>query len=163
MGRSSTYTDEIASAICARLAEGESLASICGDEHMPAAPTVRGWITDDVNGFAALSARAYSLGYEALAEQCLHIADTPLEGVETSTNEKGEVSEKRGDMLQHRRLQIDTRMRLLGKWAAKRYGDRIQQEVTGADGKDLIPADSTEVARRIAFILAKGASNGGAG
>jgi hypothetical protein len=57
-------------------------------------------------------------------------------------------------MLQHRRLQIETRMRLLGKWAAKRYGDKVA--VGGAE--DLPPiqvADPTETARRIAFLLQK--------
>jgi hypothetical protein len=161
VGRPSLYSDDLASLICSRIAEGESLASICRDEGMPSPSTVRRWIVEDVNGFAALSARAYALGYEALAEECLLIADTPLEGVETTINEKGETSEKRGDMLQHRRLQIETRMRLLGKWAPKRYGDKVA--VGGAE--DLPPikavADSDETLRRLAFLLTKGAQGNG--
>ncbi len=140
MGAKTTYTQEKADAICERLAKGESLESICRGEEMPAAPTVRRWILEDVEGFAALSARAYSLGYEALAEQCLIIADTPLEGVETTTKANGDTEEKRGDMLQHRRLQIDTRMRLLGKWAPKRYGDKVQ---LGGDPDSPLKMDAT--------------------
>lgn len=127
------FTQEVADAICERIATGESLESICRDAEMPSAPTVRRWILDDMQGFAAVSARAYSLGYEALAEQCLVISNTPQEGVETTVKANGDVEEKRGDMLAHRRLQIDTRMRLLGKWAPKRYGDKIETTLQAGD------------------------------
>jgi len=111
MGRSSTYSLDIAKAVCERLAAGQSLASICKDPDMPEAPTVRGWILDDREGFAALSARAYALGHEALAEECLQIAD------DTSIDPAD------------KRIRIDTRIRLLGKWS-KRYADKVQQEIT---------------------------------
>lgn len=123
-GRPTVYSHAVAERICARLAQGEPLAVICEDDDMPPAPTVRGWVVDDRCGFAALSARAYALGHDAIAEQCLKIADTTMEGVETTTKADGSVEERRGDMLQHRRLQIETRLRLLGKWAPKKYGER---------------------------------------
>ncbi|MNT50547.1 hypothetical protein D3C72_1874720 [compost metagenome] len=40
---------------------------------------------------------------------------------------------KRGDMLGHRKLQIETRLKLLAKWNPKRYGDRMTQEHVGAN------------------------------
>lgn len=123
-GRPTVYSHAVAERICERIARGESLAAICEDEDMPPSTTVRGWVIDDRHGFAALSARAYALGADALAEQCLKIADTPMEGVETTTKADGSVEERRADMIAHRRLQIDTRMRLLGKWAPKKYGER---------------------------------------
>lgn len=131
MGRKSTYTPEVAQEICRRIANGETLMAICQSEDMPPASTVRQWALDDVQGFAADSARAYQLGFETLAEQCLAIADTPVEGVEYTTKADGGMEEKRGDMLQHRRLQIETRMRLLGKWAPKRYGDKMDLTHSG--------------------------------
>lgn len=124
MGRHSKFTQEVGGQICLRIANGESLESICADDGMPHAPTVRGWIIDDVQGFAAVSARAYRLGHDALAEQCLKIADTPLEGTETTIKPDGGIEERRGDMIAHRKLQIDTRLRLLGKWS-KKYGDKM--------------------------------------
>ena len=99
----------------------------------PAASTVRSWVTQDVNGFAALSARAYALGYETLAEECLHIADTPEVGIETTTKPDGSQETREGDMLGHRRLKIDTRMRLLGKWAPKRYGEKLDMTLEVTD------------------------------
>lgn len=50
-------------------------------------------------------------------------------------------------------------------FALKNMGwkDKTEQEITGKDGKDLIPEiDETEAARRIAFTLIKGASKDGA-
>ena len=119
------FSQEIADRICERIATGEPLETICRDDGLPSSATVRRWILDDVEGFAALSVRAYMLGYEALAEQCLEISNTPVQGVERTVKADGSIEEKQGDMLQHRRLQIDTRMRLLGKWAPKRYGDKL--------------------------------------
>lgn len=119
----------IAARICERIAEGETLDSICSDDDMPSAPTVRRWALENEQ-FAADSARAYALGYETLAEQCLRIADTPMIGQKTKVSADGvEVTE--GDMIEHRRLRIDTRMRLLGKWAPKRYGDKIEHSGPG--------------------------------
>lgn len=123
MGRPSTFTPEIAARICERLAAGESLAAASAAEGVPR-PTVVGWIRDDVQGFANDSARAFAAGYEVLAEQCLEIANTPCIGIEKTIKADGSVEVRESDMLGHRRLQIDTRMRLLGKWAPKRYGDR---------------------------------------
>jgi len=124
------YTPELAQRICERLAEGEPLDSICRDDDMPSASTVRRWAIER-DDFAADSARAYALGYETLAEQCLHIADTPMIGQKTKISAEG-VEVMEGDMIEHRRLRIDTRMRLLGKWAPKRYGDKVA--LTGPDG-----------------------------
>lgn len=128
-GRPSTYTDAIADAICERLAAGESLYSICKDPAMPGWTTVWQW-EQKHEYFANNSTRARERGCDHLAQQCLEIADTPCEGVETATNEKGETSEKRADMIQHRKLRIETRMRLIGKWS-KRYSDKQQVELSG--------------------------------
>lgn len=160
-GRPSTYTQEVAEAICARIAEGESLASICRDDGMPPASTVRGWVTDDVDGFAARSARAYATGYDAIAESCIEIADDGTNDWMERKNSQGVVIgwEVNGEHIQRSRIRIDTRLRLLGKWAPKRYGDKVA--VGGAE--DLPPiqtADPLELARGVAFLLQKGAASG---
>jgi len=44
-------------------------------------------------------------------------------------------------------------------WLKNRAGWKDKQEITGADGKDLVPAmNETEIARRIAFALQQGAN-----
>lgn len=122
MAQQSTFNESDAETIYQCLAEGKSLLSIC--EAMGLAySTARQWELDHPE-HAAKSARARELGCHFLADQCLQIADTPVEGVETTVKADGTIEERKGDMLAHRKLQIDTRMRLIGKWAPKIYGDR---------------------------------------
>ena len=45
-GRPSRYTSELAAVICERLAEGETLRSICRDDKMPDKATVLRWLGD---------------------------------------------------------------------------------------------------------------------
>lgn len=114
VGRPSIYSDELAQAICERLAQGEPLARICDDEAMPDFSTVWRWDRDNAE-FRKLSMRARELGTHFLADDCLRIADE--EGKEPAD----------------KRVRIDTRLRLIGKWNAKTYGDKVRHVGGGAD------------------------------
>lgn len=136
-GRPSTYSADVASEICSRLAEGESLRAICRSEGMPAESTVRGWVIDNVDGFSAQYARARDLGLDCMAEELLEIADTPQSGVKVK-NADGRVETIEGDMIEHRRLRVDSRKWFLSKLAPKRYGDKVTQEISGPDGGPVV-------------------------
>lgn len=136
------YNHEITDEICARLSEGEPLRQICRDLHMPAWRTVYHWIEDDQD-LAARIARARQLGFDAIAEEALEIANTPVVGEETEDDGE-KVKVKRGDMLGHRKLQVETRLKLLAKWDPKRYGDRQQVEVSGKLTLESLVAGSDE-------------------
>lgn len=126
-GRPLSYSKAIADSICEQIARGMSLASICKQAGMPPASTFRTWVIDDVDGLSARSARAYELGHDAIADDCLRIADEmPTMNPVTGAYDNGAV--------QHKRLMIDTRMRLLGKWSPKKYGDKIDLNHTGKVG-----------------------------
>jgi hypothetical protein len=58
----SNYTADIADIVLSELAAGRALADICRDEGMPAARTVRLWVMEDREGFAARYARARQIG-----------------------------------------------------------------------------------------------------
>lgn len=150
-GRPSTFTSEIAAEICMRLAEGEPLRVICRDDHMPAWRTVYDWMEAD-SAFSARIAHAREVGFDAIAEEALEIADTPKEGVRKEKSEDG-FKEVTDDMLGHRKLQVETRLKLLAKWSPKKYGDKSSMELTGADGGPVQISD-TERAAKIAAILA---------
>lgn len=134
MGRPSTFTQEIADEICERLACGEPLAKICQDAKMPAYSTVRKWEVENED-FSALSARAKRDGTHYLADDCVVIADEPL----PELGGKTEVS--------HRKLKIDTRMRLIGKWNSRDYGDR---QLLGSDPDNPLPSGVTVTFRNAA-------------
>ena len=122
IGRPSKYTPELAAEICERLSDGEPLRQICRDEHMPAWQKIYEWMAKDSNLSGAI-AHARDQGYDAIAEDLLDIADTPIMG-ETETSSANGLTITRQDMLGHRKLQIETRLKLLAKWNPKKYGDR---------------------------------------
>lgn len=124
-GRATTYTEQVAAIICSRIADGETLRAICRDERMPAWRTVYDWMNDRPQ-FAARFARAREVGFDAIAQQALEIADTPLEGVRIEIDSEGNSKEVCEDMLGHRKLQIETRLKLLAKWSPTKYGDKLQ-------------------------------------
>lgn len=134
MGRSSKYTKKLADEIVMRLANGEPLRQICRDEHIPSWCSVYRWIEDNKE-FALRIARARQMGFDAIAEDALVIADTTEIGeVIIDGGSDGDVKTRKGDMLGHRKLKIDTRLKLLAKWDPKRYGDQITQRLVGDQG-----------------------------
>jgi hypothetical protein len=133
-GRPSKYTHETAQKMCELLSEGIPLREICRMEGMPAWRTVYDWMyRDDALGadgvgLSASIARARDIGYDAMAEECLEIANTMQFGkvYSESTDKNGAVSKvvTTEDLLGHRKLQIETRLKLLAKFHPKKYGDR---------------------------------------
>ncbi|HEV2540207.1 MAG TPA: hypothetical protein VGU03_10920 [Frateuria sp.] len=133
--------------ICARLATGkEPMAVICRDLKVPVR-TVNDWRAADPD-IAAQFDEARDLGYDAIAHDTLVIADTPLVGVveklELVKSKNGRsklvVTERRNeDMLGHRKLQVETRLKLLAKWDPRRYGDKQQLDHTSSD-RSMTPA-----------------------
>lgn len=139
-GRPSTFTAAIAREIADRIGAGEPLALICRDEHMPGLRTVYDWLEQDER-FSASIARAREAGFDRIAAEALRIADTPMEGVveKMGVDEDGNlfvVERRHEDMLGHRKLQIETRLKLLAKWDPKRYGDKLQ---VGGDAQNPTP------------------------
>lgn len=129
------------------------------DEHtrpnvMPAPRTVIDWENANTE-VAASIARAREMGEFALAEECLAIADTPKEGwsekyekvtipnpddPELPDVEEFRLTERKvEDMLQHRKLQIETRLKLLAKFNPRKWGDyqRVDHDVIGTLADDL--------------------------
>jgi len=128
-GRPSKFTDAIATEICERLSKGEPLAAICRDKRMPDPSTVFDWRERD-DSFSQAIARAREAGFDAIAQECLTIAD--------STEHDDEFTESGGvkpnsEWISRSRLRVDTRLKLLAKWDPKRYGDKIDlnANVTG--------------------------------
>lgn len=134
MGRHSEYTPEMGERILEWIADGKTLADFCRQENTPAWRTVYHWL-EAHDEFQAGFARARDMGHDAIAEEALRIADTLLEGKVETIGPDGTTT-RREDMLGHRKLQIETRLKLLAKWNPKKYGERT--ELTGAGGGPII-------------------------
>ena len=123
-GRPSTYTKAKAREICELLSEGVPLREICRKDGMPAWRTVYDWMAKDEELSTSI-AHARDLGWDAIWEDCLRIADTPCIG-EVTIDDGEKLVVRREDMLGHRKLQIETRMKMLAKFNPKKYGDVLR-------------------------------------
>lgn len=135
-GRPSTFRQEIADEICERLSKGEPLEVICRDDHIPPVRTVNHW-REAKPEFMADIARAREEGYDAIAVQCLDIADdTEHDTLFTDNGDRPNT-----EWISRSKLRIDTRLKLLAKWDPKRYGDRagVVPEQPGDKPADGIP------------------------
>lgn len=127
---------DIADAVVAWISEGKTLRAFCRQPGMPARRTVNEWQEkDDI--FAARVARARIIGHDEIAEEALEIANTPKAGVITTEDEDG-VKTVTEDMLGHRKLQIETRLKLLACWDPKRYGNKPEPAVNPAEVAEMI-------------------------
>lgn len=139
-GRPSKISAEIIDHICEKIADGMSLRAICEDDTMPHRITVMRWL-DDNRDFATKYARARELQGDAMDEKILSVADE-------CTNENAQAA----------RVKIDAYKWRASKLAPKKYGDKVQQEISGPDGGPIeTKTDDMDVARRVAFLLSKAA------
>ena len=142
---------EIRERIITGISEGIPLAVICREDGMPSVTTVWNWEQED-HQLSESIARARLIGFDAIAAEALRIADTPVIGEEITDSEDGRTI-KRADMLGHRKLQVETRLKLLAKWDPKRYGDRpeimIQNNNSNAGGMIELRPEQDEALQRV--------------
>lgn len=125
-GRPSSYTPEIVDRICAELACGKSLRSVCKADDMPGLETIFRWMREKPD-FREQYAKAKSESADALVEEMLDIADD-------GRNDWMEVHDKdgacagykvNGEHVQRSRLRVDVRKWAASKLKPKKYGDSV--------------------------------------
>lgn len=105
------FADDQIAELLRRTAKGESLLSICDDPKMPGRSTVYDWIDADPE-FAGQFRTARARGIHGMVDECLKIADEKVDKDDSVA-------------VANKRVRIDTRLRLAGKWLPKDYGDKI--------------------------------------
>lgn len=160
MARPSEFSDKVADKICERLADGESLRTICCDPKLPAQSTVFRWLGNEderFNAFREQYARAREAQADALFDEILVIADTQERGQKRTTKPDGTVETVEADMIEHRKVRIDARKWMAGKLRPKKYGDKT---LIGSDPDNPLPTPGMtdiEAARLVTFMLTKAA------
>lgn len=124
IGRPTTYTQELADAICVMLSDGKSLRTVCIQKGMPDKSTVFVWLRTHKE-FQDQYARAKEEGADAMFEDLNDIAD------ETHQIIKSGAEKKSGAFAQAQRLRIDTRKWYLSKVKPKKYGDKLDLTTDG--------------------------------
>jgi hypothetical protein len=158
MSRPSEYSAERAAEICDLLAEGLSLRQIAARDGMPTKTTILRWLTHpDHADFRAQYARAREAQTEHFADEILEIADDGSNDWMERETEKGDIQAVVDhEHINRSRLRIDARKWLMAKLAPKKYGDKLQTEVSGPEGAPVqVELSAKESARRVAFLLAK--------
>lgn len=134
VGRPTKYTPRLVDRICARLAMGESLRSVCRDEKMPNITTIFEWLRK-YEDFSNQYARAKQESADYMAEELLDIADNGANDYMERENKLGDkVTVVDKEHIMRSRLRVDTRKWLMSKMKPKKYGDKL--DVT-SDGKVL--------------------------
>lgn len=118
------YTPELGTAICKRIAGGETLASILKDPGMPARITVQEWVVR-MPEFGVEYIHAREIGQDVIAEDTMRIIDE-LPDMEPVLDRDGNVVKMQlhSAYVQWARNRVDQRMRLLKAWNPRKYGDR---------------------------------------
>jgi hypothetical protein len=136
-GRPSKFTPAIAEEICRRISEGETLRAICRDDHMPHWTTVHDWKDRDED-FSLRLARARDTGYDAIAQHAVEILDEDPHTVEIRDKEGNVIDVKvDGALVQWQKNRAEIRLKLLACWDPRRYGNKVQTELSGPEGKPI--------------------------
>ena len=148
VGRPSTYNALIAAEICSRISDGISLRTICKADDMPCTATIFIWFGKHPD-FVEQYTRACEARAEAIFEESLEIADDGTNDWMASNKPDNAGYIANGEHIQRSRLRVETRKWFVAKLNPKKYGDRVQQEITGKDGG---PIQTEDVSARD-FIL----------
>lgn len=111
VGRPTTYTEELATKICSRIAEGESVRSIARDNDMPNASTIHLWVLDN-ESFSKQYDKAKSIGAEVEADEIEEIARTMED-------------------IQRAKLVTDVKKWNMSKKFPRRFGDKMDVTTGG--------------------------------
>lgn len=117
-GRPTDYNKEIASAICAELAEGRSLRTVCKSDNMPAMSTVFLWLRDHKE-FSEQYAQAKEESAEAQHEELADLGDQAIQLAQSLPGQQASAA------VQAVRLKADNLKWSMSKMKPKKYGDKL--------------------------------------
>jgi len=113
-GRPTDYSNLLVSDICEQLSIGKSLRTICKAKNLPSCSTVFLWLSKYPE-FSEQYARAREAQADYLADEIIEIADEPVICSED---------------VARNRLRVDARKWIASKMKPKKYGDKIDHDIT---------------------------------
>lgn len=124
-GRPSMYSEALATTICERIANGESLTAICKDEGIPSKVTVFKWLKEH-GEFVNQYARAREMQADHYLDEIFEIADDGSnDWMERQVKGGAAVKAVDQEHIQRSRLRVDTRKWAMAKLAPKKYGEKL--------------------------------------
>ena len=161
-GRPTDFTPALGDAICERICDAQSLRTICADDGMPNKATVMRWLAkseqdgapEDLRLFRDQYARAQSVKAETLVEEIGEIHEkawVPVmlgEGVPLVVDGKPVMTVDKASVAAAK-LEADNKKWLATKLSPKKYGERVDHEITGKNG-GVIKTETTWVIQPVA-------------
>lgn len=142
VGAPSMYSEKLAQEICRHIADCVSLRTIAAMEGMPTAATIMSWLADGSKPeFLEQYARAREAQADKMAEDILAIADeecTMVRADKHGTKDDDGAGNTAvvfdATAVARNKLRVDARRWLASKMAPKKYGDKVQTELSGPGG-----------------------------
>jgi hypothetical protein len=130
------YTPELRDAICEAIATTpRGLDYICKNSpDFPCAATVHKMLNEHED-FLESYLRARERQADLIFDECLEIADDS--GADAYVDPKTNEVKVEGEVIQRAKLRVDTRMRMAGKLAPKKYGEAQLLKHADANGNKL--------------------------
>jgi hypothetical protein len=134
------FSPELVQTICNEIANGKSLRELCRRPSMPDRKTIQRWLTDpEHEEFRSVYNMARMCWADSLFEEIAELA--------AQARQLAEDAETRGlnahATVAALREEICAKMWVCGRLAPHRYGDRVVTEITGPNGRDLVPSAAT--------------------
>jgi hypothetical protein len=145
------YSPELGERICGELSDGKSLTAICAAPDMPDRRTVQRWLVDPANTeFRQTYDTARLAWADTMFEQIAELGEEARRVAEDADTRGGNSNAAVAAI----REEIRAKMWVCGRLRPDKYGDRISAELTGAGGRDLIPATRESRLPQIVAMLA---------
>lgn len=129
-GRPSKFDQSIADQICAAVSEGETLRAVCRKLEIPHS-TVLTWVVGNHAGFYDQYTRAREAQLEAWADLIVAESEDSSKDTVTLTKRDGtEYDAPDHEWIARSRLRVDTYKWLMSKLGPKKYGDKVQTDLT---------------------------------
>lgn len=152
-GRPTDYSIELAEEICDTIASSsKGIKKLCREnEHWPSYMTIYRWLRKHKE-FCDLYTQAKRDQIQVYVDEIIEISDESSH--DDLVNKNGDVY-CNSEWINRSRLRVDTRKWLAAKLVPRLYGEKIQNEHSGIDGKPIEYASLTpeQRNRRIAEIL----------
>lgn len=116
-------TDELFDEICERMVDGESVRTICKDDHMPAISTLMKILNQNPDR-SAQYARALQMRADAMFEEIMDISDDGSNDYMLRNADDPTSIVLNGEHVQRSKLRVDSRKWALGRMNPKKYGDK---------------------------------------
>jgi hypothetical protein len=116
-------TDKLFDELCERMVDGESVRTICKDDHMPAISTLMKILNENPER-SAQYARAIQMRADAMFEEIMDISDDGSNDFMLRNSEDPTSVVLNGEHVQRSKLRVDSRKWALGRMNPKKYGDK---------------------------------------